>query len=661
MKKSKKLIIVTIIAILLELFVFNFRFFLINFSNLEKKTINNVEIVAEEEQNNNFNVYKQYKIKIDQEIDSVKLNFNKVSDKNIRIALNFTDEGEKFATKDYATIDYNKKNKNCEYCFINSQKKCLEISLAMESREDFELSGIELNTWYYEFNWIRVFAIILIATILIFWKEINNFFNARKKIQIIIYVIAIATLGIICGSYCIKYPIKQSRFYEFLETRIEVDAYNLLTESILNGRIDLNYKYKGSPVKQKDINDLQNLDNYKDMSERREKQVVHYYDLAFYNGKYYCYFGIVPVITVMLPLALITGLIPYSSIPCLIYAIVTMIMFLLIYFEILKRLNIKFGFIFEFILYITLFFTTGIPYLLTHPTMYEAAQLSGIAWGMIGVYSLLRLSNKNGTLWKLALAGLSFGLMVCSRSLYVIYFPIFLILSYKYLIENKKINIKNCLYFAVPIVVLAISQMIYNYVRFDNVFEFGQFYQLTINDPSLQKMDIGMSISGILAYLFTCPEISSVYPFVKTAFSRVANGNLIFELKICGLIFYPFLCIMFAGGKLLKNNKQLKILWVTIIAITLIALSVNTCLAGVNQRYDVDIQPCLTLMSLCLWGFYLKKYNFDRRSKWLVIILSIISCFVAICIDAPKIAFELMGIYDIKMPYIIEHALKFYL
>lgn len=181
MKKSKKLIIVTIIAILLELFVFNFRFFLINFSNLEKKTINNVEIVAEEEQNNNFNVYKQYKIKIDQEIDSVKLNFNKVSDKNIRIALNFTDEGEKFATKDYATIDYNKKNKNCEYCFINSQKKCLEISLAMESREDFELSGIELNTWYYEFNWIRVFAIILIATILIFWKEINNFFNARKK------------------------------------------------------------------------------------------------------------------------------------------------------------------------------------------------------------------------------------------------------------------------------------------------------------------------------------------------------------------------------------------------------------------------------------------------------------------------------------------------
>ena len=92
MKKSKKLIIVTIIAILLELFVFNFRFFLINFSNLEKKTINNVEIVAEEEQNNNFNVYKQYKIKIDQEIDSVKLNFNKVSDKNIRIALNFMDE-----------------------------------------------------------------------------------------------------------------------------------------------------------------------------------------------------------------------------------------------------------------------------------------------------------------------------------------------------------------------------------------------------------------------------------------------------------------------------------------------------------------------------------------------------------------------------------------
>ena len=44
--------------------------------------------------------------------------------------------------------------------------------------------------------------------------------------------------------------------------------------------------------------------------------------------------------------------------------------------------------------------------------------------------------------------------------------------------------LKKLLYAASPYLVIGILLMLYNYLRFDSPFEFGQSYQLTITDQS---------------------------------------------------------------------------------------------------------------------------------------------------------------------------------
>ncbi len=661
MKKNKSFFTLIIITILLELFIFNFRFFVIKFSRLKKEQINTYEILREDKES----VIKSQEIKIviNKKVQGVKLNFEDLSDKNINVNVSFKDEGEIYSRKDYTNIVYNQKLKNTEYFVYNSQGNCKELYLYITSTGDFHLENIEINTWYYHFNFLRVLIILLVGTFLLYYKEINIYFENRKKLRIAIYAILIITFIMIYGIFSIV-KTENRRFSEGT-IDVRVDPYNLLTESLLHGRIDLNYPYEGSPVTQQEINRLANLNNPRDISQRFHERILHYFDTAFCNGTYYCYYGIVPVLTVMLPIAMLTGIIVYSNIPCFIYCSILAIVVLLLYLEILKRLKVKLDFILEVFLYIILFVATGILILTCDSTFYQATELCGLAWCGIGIYLLLKLDNNKKVNLKLFLAGLSFGLMVCSRPVYVLYFIIYIILAYKHIVINKKINIDRFLSFAMPIIVIAILQMTYNYVRFGNVFEFGQFYQLTINDPAQQKMDIGMSISGIVAYLFNMPNIVDSYPYILPVDAQVKNGTIIYTEKIFGLICYPFLWVIVMGRSLLKKEKILKYLWVSMLVITIIALAVNTCLAGINQRYAVDVQPCIAFIALIIWLKYIKKGEKSKTGKKLLIFVGIITLIMnfGVMINrikvAPSTIIEIENIME-DITYTIRNTIFFY-
>lgn len=66
---------------------------------------------------------------------------------------------------------------------------------------------------------------------------------------------------------------------------------------------------------------LQQLDNIYDRTERDSKKVQYYWDHAFYNGKYYCYYGLAPVILIYGPIYLWTGMIPSSDLAIFIAAL----------------------------------------------------------------------------------------------------------------------------------------------------------------------------------------------------------------------------------------------------------------------------------------------------------------------------------------------------
>ena len=78
------------------------------------------------------------------------------------------------------------------------------------------------------------------------------------------------------------------------------NQYELLAESMIKGRVDIEYDKVY-------YDKLSQLDNPYDTKLRDEKNVTYKWDHAYYKGKYYVYFGVVPVIITFLPFRFLTG------------------------------------------------------------------------------------------------------------------------------------------------------------------------------------------------------------------------------------------------------------------------------------------------------------------------------------------------------------------
>ena len=96
-----------------------------------------------------------------------------------------------------------------------------------------------------------------------------------------------------------------------------VDAYMQQLDAFEKGQIELDL----------DVNPaLEELDNPYDRDERDEKEVACHWDRAYYNGKYYSYFGLSPLFMVYYPVYLLTGMLPALSFSGLLLTIFTILM-----------------------------------------------------------------------------------------------------------------------------------------------------------------------------------------------------------------------------------------------------------------------------------------------------------------------------------------------
>ncbi len=662
LKKAIIIIVALLVVLLLELTVFNYRYYFTKLSGLSNEIINVSDDNITSSEFDGFTFKKTYTIKLNKKIKGIKINLSQDTDyKEIKITPKFKDESKKYEFKKLEQFKYMPKYKNREYVVLNSQGNCLEFEFDMESNGDFKIESIELNTWYFEFNWIRVISLIVISFIVMYYKKINNYFEKNQKDKKIIYIGFISILTILFIYYCYGFGmIYEKSGWE--SGMVLKDIYREFTQSIMKGKVTLDFP-------ENDREELSRLQNYQDYSERVEKGARYLYDAAFYKGNYYCYYGVIPVITILLPIALITGIYCYSNVVCIVYGTLVMILLLKIYLRILKKFKIKFGFLLEFVGYLTIVLTMELFRLKFEPNFYQAVDLCGIFWLLFAFWQILNLENEEKIKQKLFLIGMSYGFMVLTRPVYVFYIVPIVIAIWKYLIKDKKLELKNIAVFILPIIIMAIFQMWYNYIRFENVFEFGQFYQITINDTSSLEMDPGIAIDGVFSFLFNPPLISRHFPFFDYNEANVRNGNEIFTMGTFGLIWHPFLLIMLTATQRIKKNKKLNIYSIVFFVISIIVLIINACFAGVIQRYLTDILPALTLLSLVYWLIYINESkNKEVKSER-------IKTFRLVCISSVIImslyAFSDLDNFMLKtvektpidkriIQYNIKHSIEFY-
>lgn len=319
---------------------------------------------------------------------------------------------------------------------------------------------------------------------------------------------------------------------------------------------------------------LMNLDNPYDDGERVEKGLIRgsdfLWDVAYYEGKYYVYFGILPAI-LMLPYHLITGEYVSTVLAVLIFSIITAISLKELIENVFNRFFKEVPFKFMVFSLIILLFGSQILWLNGIPRFYELSVISALCFAVTGINFMFYATEENSkhTYLYMFVSALMLSLSVACRPTQLFTSLIILPVIIRIFLRNikdKKEIIKNILAIAIPYLIVGSLLMYYNYIRFGSIFEFGSSYQLTINDMSNLRnrfMTIGM---GIVCSLFSIPMFLPNFPFMCYHNNLLTFYGYYYIENFMGGLFamVPICLFIFGIYKVWKRTEKKRLLKFTI-------------------------------------------------------------------------------------------------
>ncbi len=631
---KKRIVVVLLISLIIEIFVCNFPAF---------RTL----IYAE-----NKNVQPNYTIEnnaiiisdINTRVTCVNINYNKTLEGTINYDLKYEADESSYINS------INKKvllGEEKQYINLDTHSNCKTIKIQVETENVIDNQSVEsvvINKINFNINYIRIILIYMILILAVKIKDgsiLKKVYQKNNEIQKIVFKY---TLGLFCimiffytkSQYGMtnmtvrpqdiieKYDrILSDEYAGFVQTE---DLALMQTEAIINGKLSL---------LQQPSKILKEMKNPYDYEARNKAGITYLFDTTYYNGQYYSYFGIAPVITCILPFRLITGVYLQFYIFTLIYVFGILYALYALYRKVIDKYVKKDISLFNFYLgFYAIVFGSNIINMI-RGAKYQIAEASGIFFLLIAMNLAISFNKNKKLKWvKLVMLGLSTGLIVLSKPTFIVYYPIILFLFLSSMKNiDKKNKILNFVIAFIPVCILAILQMILNYLRFDSIFEFGAKYQLTGQNMNYcMSFTFGKTFAGLIGYIFKIPLIiPSQFPFIFTNRSlNIASTNEIcYESMVFGLIGIPILWVYFLASNILKEdkNRELKNLIKFIIVTSIIIMILTTNTGGISEEYAIDFKLILCIGAVIL----LLK---DCKNKYMNKIL-LITCIITIVMMIP--------------------------
>lgn len=382
--------------------------------------------------------------------------------------------------------------------------------------------------------------------------------------------------------------------------------YQRLAESLSQGKVYLMDEPAEALVK---------MENPYDYDLRNQVMAEHgqgfLWDHAYFQGKYYVYFGVVPAVLFYLPYYLITGEGLHNYQVIFIGAAMLLSGIIGIISRIIKRWFPETSLGTWFLLSELTIVGSGFINICKRPDMYTVPIVVGLGMGLLGLWSFLCAEKADGSLsyGKLILGSLCTALVAgCRPQLFLIVLLAIVILrkyifSFTYLQSGQ--GIKSAASVAIPMITVAVLLMYYNYARFGSPFDFGANYNLTFNDMRNRGFVLDRIPLGIWAYMFAPLKYTLTFPFAEANyFSTNYLGTTISEATFGGILAVNLFVWMGPLALILRNRIKRDTPYALIVSSLLIGIAViivDTEMSGILMRYFSDFNIFFLLAAGISW------------------------------------------------------------
>ena len=332
--------------------------------------------------------------------------------------------------------------------------------------------------------------------------------------------------------------------------------------------------------------------------------ISYLWDHAYFNGKYYSYYGHGPIFLVMLPIYWISRYVPSNLFVLQLGVLVSIFAFVLAALQIIKLFVKKTS---TPILVLTLIAMVFGSLLFTNTTYEYGGMVYRIPYAYANAFLFLTIYlfmkgyyAEKGRVIYFSFTALSLVFIVLSRPIEVLYLALFIPVIIRMIMTGFN-NKKQLLIDYIPaisiVLIGAIIVCVMNYIRFDSILEFGEHYQLTVTDCTKNHLDIDGILPTIYHYFLQRPKWNEKNKLLTYRWETEHFEYHSYTTCSVGLVFVPISLLMLLIPFVTKKEDGIPFI-VFAIGSPIIILSVafiSYCFAGACPRYLLDFAPWVAL------------------------------------------------------------------
>lgn len=370
--------------------------------------------------------------------------------------------------------------------------------------------------------------------------------DTRSRWQNGVLALLILVFTTVCGLMAFADHHYMNGYVPKMGHWFDSEQYDVLARSILHGHTWLDLKVDPALTR------MANPYSFANRIQLARQGHVFYYDHAYFDGHYYCYFGVVPALLTFVPFRLLTG----HDLP--LAAALTVFIALVIVFGTLLVRRCARDFFPDASLGVVLLATFGLwmgsmlVYYAWASDTYSIPMAAATGFVYAGLWCWLSSRRANGTVqpWLLFLGSLFLALEIGTRPQFalawLLVFPLFWqqTIRRRTLFSRKSVAASLCL--VTPFVAVGAGVAAYNMGRFHSPFNFGNNYNLTSYDVVHARPQAGLLPAQIFNQLFQPSWITAKFPFLQPVDNNLpaahgpSPGGYYVAIPFCLLAFLVF-------------------------------------------------------------------------------------------------------------------------